>query len=54
MPNQRKKGKRLLIAWLPKQKRDEFRTIAKDLGIPGSVLLQQLIEAAINKDAAHH
>lgn len=49
MPNKRKKGKKLVAAWLQSGDAEEFKERAEELGITATDLLTQLIREELKR-----
>lgn len=49
MPNQRKKGKRLVAGWLESGDAEEFDARAKELGITKSALITLLVREELKR-----
>ena len=49
MPNQRKKGKRLVAGWLERGDAEEFDARARELGITKSALITLLVQEELKR-----
>ena len=50
MPNQRNKTKAMIGGYVPQKLADDFKEIAKSLGITSKDLLEQIIQERVNKE----